>query len=75
MAVSPFDGVNRIRFKGSLDFRFLIFDFLIGVSSQIYGFQPNQKSKIKNRNSSKLSAARSSSPEKAVCYQTSKFGF
>jgi hypothetical protein len=26
MAVSPFDGLNRIRFKGSLDFRFLIFD-------------------------------------------------
>jgi hypothetical protein len=26
MAVSPFDGANRIRFKGSLGFRFLIAD-------------------------------------------------
>jgi hypothetical protein len=66
MAVSPFDGANRIRFKGSLGFRFLIADFAIVLISRAQ--RAATKSKITNRKSknhqtlSRFSAA----PPKAV---------
>ncbi len=45
MAVSPFDGANRIRFKGSPDFRLTIRFLTVRLN---YHANENQKSAIAN---------------------------
>jgi hypothetical protein len=73
MAVSPFDGANRIRFKGSLDFRFLIADLRLVDPEGQAQWAYNTKSKITNRKSkivkvTRLSAASVQLPRK-LCVQ------
>jgi hypothetical protein len=61
LAVSPFDGANRIRFKGSLEHcLFAIADcrlLLVGVSFKLM-LETNRKLAIGNRQCARLSAAR-----------------
>jgi hypothetical protein len=62
LAVSPFDGVSRIRFKGSL--AFLISDCGLSIGLIPTRPAPNQKSQIKNLKFFRLSAASAAPPKR-----------
>jgi hypothetical protein len=66
MAVSPFDGVNRIRFKGSPGF--LIADLRLAYSDDMEAAQ----SKTANLKFPRLSAANAAPPKRYLIFNLSK---